>query len=115
MRVLLFIGGICSCDGEFFAENVGQFGAKTIPTPGYLLYAVIIVARCQHVAENQLWHIYFFFSVHLDRNAFSIVPDCDSIFCSVNRHLNHCHLLVAVKIVSCIDNDLIYMKEKRKI
>ena len=59
------------------------------------------------MTKDKLRHINLLFAMHLDRYAFAIVPDCDPASFSVNRHLDHCHLLVSVVVVRRIDDDLI--------
>lgn len=63
------------------------------------------------MSENQLWDIDLFLLMHLDWDAFTIVPDCDLVNQCVDTDLDHCHFLVSLKVVGCVDQNFIYKIE----
>jgi hypothetical protein len=59
------------------------------------------------MSKDQLWNIYSFPFVDLNRDPFSIVFDTNQAFFLVDHNFQSIHVFVALEIISSIDHDLI--------
>ena len=54
----VFVGGV---DGEFSTEDIAEFGAITVSSADDFFLAVVVVARGEEMAKDQLGDIDLFF------------------------------------------------------
>ena len=112
-------------DCKFGAEDVGKFGAITIPSADDFLFVVVVVTRRQKMSENQLGNIDFLFlqTVRLSRkgafrkagfnlvnfngNSAAVVENCDGTVFAIDRDFDVVHVWVADFVVCCVDEDFI--------
>ena len=64
-----------SLNGEFCAENVCEFGTKSVPAAGHFSLLVVIIARCEQLTEDELRHVDFMLFVYFNRDALAVVLD----------------------------------------
>lgn len=69
---------------ELCREDVSKLCAEAISAAGHFLFFVIIVARGQQLAEDQLWHVASVLFVHFDGDAFAVVVDAYPAFALVD-------------------------------
>ena len=127
LGVLLFGPAVDRLNLEAVRENVGELCAKAVLAARELV-ALVVVGRCEQVAENELDRVHLVLRVHGNVNAVAVVADHQLRRLGIDRHFNardelvqhalgqlllalglHCQVLVgeANALVPRIHNELV--------
>ena len=98
---------VSTLDDKFGRKNISQFSTIPISPTNNLLLVVVVVATGEQMTKDQLRNIYFFFLVHGNGNALSIVVDGYEPLLLVDLNLEEVHFVVSLVVVCCVDEDLV--------
>ena len=67
------------------------------------------------MAKYQLRDVHSVLLMDLDWDSFAVVLDGDKVLLGVDLHLNHIHCLISLKVVCCVDQNLICKIKNKKV
>ena len=94
-------------DDELGRVNVRQFGSVSVPSSGDLGLVVVVVGRCEELAEDEFGDPDPLGRVHLDRDSLAVVVDRNRLVVDVDRDLEVLHVGVADLVVGGVDENLV--------
>ena len=99
---------------ELLRKDVTKLSSKSITTSCGFLLIVIVIWRCQKMAEHKFWDIHVMSLMDHHRDRLAVVPHGKFSFFRIDGHFDRSSSLVSLNIVRCVHKDLVKYFVKRR-